>query len=295
MSSDSLQSTLSERVKFGRLITDIQIVGDRDFDPDTLASKLTINTGNDRLEPTAKIAANYVGESFIPRLTWRHLNSAERQLLISPICQWVRGYNIGILKIPDRELELLRQTLIIADRQVTIEHNDLHQAAIRHIANYLQAYTVPQEPIKSLGINTSQPGLITTTRDEIKYLPDKPYVGLHLDSWEKAPLKRRHLSSNRLCINVGRETRYFLFINLSLLRMFEMLGLRDPQDIPQYYRGIGLPDLFLHTYPDYPVLKLALAPNEAYIAPTENIIHDASSIDKHKIDLSLTFLGKFFL
>ena len=215
MSISGLQLTLNEQVKSGRLIADIQVVGDRDFDLDALASKLTVNTGSAHLEPNDENTANYVRESFVPLLTWRPLNSTECGIVISPIRKWNHAHSIGVVKIPEQELELLRQTLTIADRQVTIKHNDLYQAAVRQIANYLQAYTVPQELIKSLTINISQPGLITTTRDEINYLPDKLYVGLHLDSWEKAPLKRRHLSSNRLCINLGRETRYFLFINLS--------------------------------------------------------------------------------
>ena len=36
------------------------------------------------------------------------------------------------------------------------------------------------------------------------------------------------------------------------------------------------------------MIKLALEPNEAYIAPTENILHDATSIEKQAIDVSLT-------
>jgi hypothetical protein len=157
----------------------------------------------------------------------------------------------------------------------------------------LEYYCLSTDKIKSLGIHINQAGLITTTIDAIEFLPRQPHVGLHLDSWEKAPIRRRHLSSNRICINLGNEPRYFLFINLSLMKMFEMLGFSTAVDISHYYRGIELPDKFMRTFPDYPVIKLALAPNQAYIAPTENIIHDASTLDKQELDLSLTFIGKF--
>jgi hypothetical protein len=75
--------------------------------------------------------------------------------------------------------------------------------------------------------------------------------------------------------------------------MFEMLGLSTQTDISENYRGFELPHKFMAAFPDYPVIKLALAPNQAYIAPTENTIHDASSLDKQEVDFSLTFIGKF--
>jgi hypothetical protein len=46
-------------------------------------------------------------------------------------------------------------------------------------------------------------------------------------------------------------------------------------------------------YPEYPVVKLRIAPREAYIAPTENMIHDGCTVDKNRPDLKLMFLGHF--
>lgn len=40
-------------------------------------------------------------------------------------------------------------------------------------------------------------------------------------------------------------------------------------------------------YPDYPVIKLRIAPGEAYIAPTGQIIHDGTSMGKQYPDVTL--------
>jgi hypothetical protein len=298
------EPTGGNRIEYHQLVADIQILSTAEFSRDILANKLMINSGSDCLDSAAQTAANYADGSFIPRSSWRHLEGKELECVVSSDHQWINGRSIGIIRIPDPELDLLRQSLVMTDLALAdnfeplhaISREDIYQQAIDRLLKYLKPYNINDlNPIKCLGINDSLPELITTTRDLINYLPETPYVGLHLDSWEKDPLKRRHLSKNRLCINLGQEQRYFLFINLSLLQIFQMLGLKDPQDIPQYYRATNLTDLFLQTYPNYPVCKLALAPNEAYIAPTENMIHDATSIDKQQIDLSLTFLGKFWI
>ena len=66
------------------------------------------------------------------------------------------------------------------------------------------------------------------------------FVGLHVDNWTRLPLNQRHTAPRRICINLGNEARYFLFVNLS------------------------------------------------YIAPTENIIHDGSSVGARGHDVSLS-------
>lgn len=53
--------------------------------------------------------------------------------------------------------------------------------------------------------------------------------------------------------------------------------------------------MFMKDYPTYPVTQLKIAPREAYIAPTENIFHDATSFDKKHCDITFTMLGNFSL
>ena len=42
-----------------------------------------------------------------------------------------------------------------------------------------------------------------------------------------------------------------------------------------------------------PIFRLRVAPGEAYIAPTDFIPHDSTTIDKGDVDISLTLLGHF--
>ena len=103
----------------------------------------------------------------------------------------------------------------------------------------------------------------------------RQFIGLHVDSWDRLPIADRRNASNRICVNVGHSPRYFLFVNRSLAAIESALGFdqlnvtgANPTEIARS---------FLCRFPNYPVLRIQVDPDEAYIAPTENIIHDGSS------------------
>jgi hypothetical protein len=48
-------------------------------------------------------------------------------------------------------------------------------------------------------------------------------------------------------------------------------------------------------WPDYPVVKLRIRPGEAYIAQTENLIHDGSTLGQRGFDLAFMADGFFTL
>ena len=110
---------------------------------------------------------------------------------------------------------------------------------------------------------------------------------------KKSAIQQRHTARNRICVNLGREERRFLFINLTLAKMFEALG-RDLTTNKDYY-GTDLGHDFMLAYPSYPVVRLTVKPREAYIAPTDNLIHDGTSVDKQYPDIALHILGYFGL
>jgi hypothetical protein len=176
---------------------------------------------------------------------------------------------------------------------------DIHperKHAIEIVNKYIvEHYCISSHRLQVIGLQTTIPGLITVTSSYHQDVTTKLYDGMHLDSWDRDPLKRRHKARNRMCINLGCEDRYFLFINLTLMDMFYALGLSGTEDICKHYRGTSIGSEFMKKYPDYPVVKLRVRPKEAYIAPTENIIHDATTIDKKYSDITLTFLGNFFM
>lgn len=57
-------------------------------------------------------------------------------------------------------------------------------------------------------------------------------------------------------------------------------------------RSTPLIHAFLRKYPEYPVMRLAVMPGEAYIAPTENMIHDGTTECMTVADLQVTVRGR---
>ncbi|KAF3884617.1 MULTISPECIES: hypothetical protein [Nostocales] len=241
----------------------------------------------------------YRPDSFVPKEPWKEPNPTEYHRLginepLSHLSSWDLGSYIGVCRFPDEILAPLEVILEeLNTRTKTLQYyppantHPEYQSAMTKIINYLSYYCLSHEPPKLLGLQVTLPGLRTLTMENADY-----FVGMHLDSWDRAPLRRRHKSRNRICINLGREERFFLFINLPLMQMFEALGFSD-DEVYKHYRGTTVGDEFMKKYPDYPVVKLKVAPREAYIAPTDNLIHDASSVGKQYPDITLSFIGYF--
>jgi hypothetical protein len=242
----------------------------------------------------------YHDNAFLPQKPWRQPTNEELNLLVpslengTKLDRWNLGSDLGVIRIPPECLSPLDKLNLSTIESFTdrsnIKDEELATAAVRdRILGYCQGSTAT----KILGINIAAPDLMTVTIDRQLDLERQTYTGMHLDSWDKLPLKHRHKSRNRLCINLGKEDRFFLFIDLTLMDIFRALGLSETKDIHKYYRGLQLGEAFMHQYPNYPVVKLRLAPGEAYIAPTENIIHDATNRGTRHPDITLTFLGYF--
>jgi SAM-dependent methyltransferase len=119
------------------------------------------------------------------------------------------------------------------------------------------------------------------------------FIGLHLDNFVKRELVDRPSSPNRICINLGAEPRFLIFVNLTLRKCHELLNAAGVQDDCMNDPRRGLPELFMKRFPEYPVVQLRIDPGEAYIAPTENLIHDSTTLGLKSMDVSLIFLGTF--
>lgn len=117
-------------------------------------------------------------------------------------------------------------------------------------------------------------------------------VGLHVDSWYSHDIASAHESCNRICINLSETDRYFLFVNQSMLSLYDWV--KEEKSIPQAYNKHMVATDFCALFPSYKVAKLKIKPFEAYIAPTENIIHDGSSEGNPKNDITVTARGYFW-
>jgi hypothetical protein len=274
------------------------------FDDLPFADRLSLNNGVVEIDPSSY--PQYSHPAFIPKTPWRAPTQTEKDILVvsdnsSPINT---SETIGIVKIPELLISPVKNLI----KWGVHEHGDTLNA--HHIKSH-QDYPQMRDEIsayvhevyssdKDIEVDCRElikcdVDLPTSTINVIEFYPAKLFAGMHLDSWDYLPFRLRHHSRNRICINLGQETRFFLFVNRTTRQMFDDLNLVDPDDIYKDYRGIRLSNKFLTNLSDYPIIKLGIHPGEAYIAPTENFIHDATSIGKKKSDWHITFLGNFSL
>src|SRR5262249_53126745 len=139
-------------------------------------------------------------------------------------------------------------------------------------------------------------GLMTTTVDFLRSTDGeidektKRFVGLHVDDWSKEGLGDRVEAQNRIMVNVGLEARYFLFLPISIGRLVESLG--DDEIMPGI-GGTGVSRRYLSLHPELPIWRLRIELKEAYIAPTENIVHDGSTVDCNAPSFCVVYRGYF--
>ena len=119
------------------------------------------------------------------------------------------------------------------------------------------------------GLEVSKPGLKTVTADLDRFA----LIGLHFDEWDRLPVAQRAGSRLRLGINLGPGYRYFAFLPIAAARIAALS--EAAHDKPASVEALG--KAFLKSYPGFPVLRVRIEPNEMYLAPTENILHDAST------------------
>lgn len=240
---------------------------------------------------------HYCASAFIPQEPWRSPTPEELTMLYASSSSEVKaGTWVSIFRVPDvilhpfrRLREAAQGMQIIEDIGLYIATNDW-QVGYKGVLDYCSQFGSPDEKfIDKPRIRVNTPGLPTVTIDEeLSCL-----IGLHLDSWYQVPFSERHLSPNRISINLGTQERYLLYLNLSLQRLSEVVSRSYSQQEAEPFRSTNLPDSFLHLYPSYPIVRLRVEPGEAYIAPTENIIHDGSTMGQTSFDIQLTVRGHF--
>jgi hypothetical protein len=262
--------------------------------------RLALSSGTFCLEQ-CESSPRYVPSAFVPQPPWRAPSVAELNILVGngTASRWNTENDVAVVRIPDKVIqpviEILEEEGIRescrAEEYVTVARHPNWALNLRMIRDHVS--TLSRKGIAdSIYFRMADPKLATVTKDEFGVERSR-FVGLHLDSWDGLPLRHRHRSRNRLCINLGRGSRFALLINLPLFRMFECIGLRDPEDVQADFRGLYVGQRFMRRFPHYPVVRLRIQPGEAYIMPTDNMIHDASTEGTTSPDLTLTFLGFF--
>lgn len=252
--------------------------------------RIALNTGT--FQSGASQTQNYCEGSLLPNQDWYIPSSNEFEILLTSSPLDLHN-SISVISIPKELLISFHQFEIemIAQKELwdTVLLNDGFQHLVSQIEGFVSRFLISTDGFVRHDVSVGRSGLLTSTFDPVSNC----YVGLHLDDWDELPLSKRINSSNRICINLGREPRNVLFVNLDVLTMIHLMSLTEEErSFYEVHPGqIGFN--YLTSNPNYPVVKLTINPGEAYIAPTESIIHDGSTLFQTAADVTLTFRGFF--
>ncbi|WP_299224109.1 hypothetical protein [uncultured Psychroserpens sp.] len=237
------------------------------------------NQLNDRIMTTT-VKKNLDDNNYYPQdHLWRQLTDNELKLLIDkkPPKEF---QTIGFFKTSNSYRKKAEALLKAYTLRELNENQKLHLFTLK----YLKSFMLKKDHIDIHNISQKQSNQSTLTTNEGKK------IGLHIDSWEKASSQDRGKVRNRICINLGKEHRYFLFMNKRIdelrAKPFSSLNIGTPDHYNRIY-------FFLEANPNYKLFRIELKPFEAYIAPTENLFHDGSSLNSKSIDISITARGYF--
>jgi hypothetical protein len=229
-------------------------------------NRISLSAGTRLVEPTAERDLRYDRRAFVPQTPWRSA-AYDEVAAVSETSNAERNF-VAVARVPAHLLRPLNEEALVA---------------------YLMArFHGASSPILH-GVATNLPGLATVTMDPASGL----FIGLHLDNWDKLPLSKRHMSLNRISVNIGAEPRWLLYLNASVAAMANALESRrrlasDFESAPQ-----NVSPTYLRVFSDHPVVRVLVNPAEAYIAPTDNMIHDGSTLNAAGCGNHFTIRGRF--
>lgn len=219
--------------------------------------------------------APFASPAFIPTPEWR-----AAPLQWWPMREFSPATGIALIRIPN--WGALRTAALGGDK-TTIDR------AAEAVLGQVSEWCGLRDVVFS-GVTSHRQDLATVTVDT----KTSQRIGLHIDSWDRLPNSRRHLATNRVCINLGPEPRHFLFLGVTVQGMRSRLALAGiPLAAPDDSKSVL--DAFFHRYPDEPVWRLTLRKGEGYIAPTENVVHDASTVGSSDPVYCATWRGRIGL
>jgi hypothetical protein len=287
-------SPLFDVATSGRLVPDVGI-----HDPYGLLrdspTRVTISAGTQAASDLG--LAPYRQAAFVPRGPWRSPSSEEEQALLADRPPSTIGSHITLVRAPADVMahfaglrELLEGGTTSAELPAWLEEHpctDGRQAMLSYARRFVRA----DEPaLEGAAIIHKAPGLSTVTTDGAT----GEHIGLHVDNWYGASLPQREHAPNRISINLGPEPRFFLYVNLRLITIANVITACFPEDTEARDTQHGLRIIFMSRCSSYPVVRVRLDPGEGYIAPTESVIHDASSEGTSTPDVQFLVRGRFW-
>lgn len=232
--------------------------------------------------------------AFVPSEPWTSPNEDEVKILQAEENENGIYQQLAIVTIP-KELKKSFHNLKLysckndADAQ-RIGATPAYKKVLGEFIEYFSPWHKGDDPPVPHFIYVGRPGLRTTTFNRNENF----FIGMHLNSWEKKQMNERHIARNRICLNLGLDPRYFLFYNLEYRQMAKMAGFPENflnQKNQHHYEVLYK---FYELFPDYPIIRLRIDPYEAYLAPTENVVHDGTTEGCTQTDVNLGIRGYYY-
>lgn len=266
-------------------------------DKTDVQERLLLSNGTVDASGQVVYGLSYDTGSFKPNKPWRKPTKEEMDQLFAKQSNIDHQTNVGLIKLPNNiiflaqaiGLDLVKIESDLVDLRRT--HPYQYMELMEKIDDFLRPYEVTSKEKVKHKIHVGSSNMETVTIDTAK----KCLAGLHIDAWDNLSNSAVEKNArNRVCFNLGTKPRYLLFINLSIKEIYSLVEKKNSKKIEDYNTTTLTTDFF-KLYPKYPVAKLKINPFEAYIAPTENIIHDGCTDGNEDVDVNFMIRGYFRL
>lgn len=278
------------------LVADVKVQFE---DIDNPRTRLLLSSGTEKAISTP--STPFLPNARIPTLPWRPPNNREWSTLIDSRKVWDHGKSVALFRLPKHILEPLSKLQLNLKHSIedyySVYDNPHYKPVMKEILSGLSSYYSSRiDRNRILVMALAFPDLMTVSTDTLRV--DKPdgergFIGLHVDSADKVMIAEAHRAKNRLCINVGRGDRSVLFINQTMMEIFKSVHPDQKAKAASTPSSKDMAHEFMEKNPNYPVTRLKVKPGEAYIAPTDNLVHDGCSLETNHPDVTLHFLGDF--
>lgn len=260
---------------------DVRIPGTR-----TSSSRLAYSVGTRRAWADPVVRDLYEPDAYLPAGEWTPIERID--------CRPRKpdsGSTVGLTSVP---ADVVAEILSLVERSRGISKPafnllDLTPQEAQELAAILAR--VPgvrvAQPPKAVARVLYRAGLPTATFN----VQSRRHVGLHVDIWDRMGWRNAWRGGNRISINLTPSPRYFIFVPIQVSRLAALLMRNNPALTDHNF---NLAAEYLRRHPRALIYRLRVDPGEAYVAPTENIIHDGIPVATG-VDGTLVIRGRFEL
>ncbi|KIO75543.1 hypothetical protein TH53_20040 [Pedobacter lusitanus] len=243
----------------------------------------------------------YEDHAYVAKRDWRSLDPAEMGCLRAK--ERRNDYNTVYLgDIPEALKENFKKINLAGskNREEVFTKFSGDAELTKELSTNLNSFLKPladDKPFNFHCIGTTLPNIemlaCNTTKLPSGFKPqDIRYMGMHNDGTQEMTIHTAHQFGNRISINLGNDTRSFLFVNLSMIQALNMIAKKIGVE-KNKVNIANIPKFFFEHFPDYPVIRVQQKPYQYYIAPTDNCFHDGSTLGNKQLDITMVYFGAF--